>query len=201
MTVSGTDHGGASRSGSLLSLAPRQARRPKAAPSPMLRALARVPTADMPAANTPAFRPADVDIKPAKRVDAAAAPRAALKPAPVQSIPPEETRPAKAQPATGLPTDAPALDVSMQEASSGSPPPEIANSLVARLRRQFMEGLPQGREGVAGSPEERTEAHQAQEQQRSALEEVRFRLREFRVEILARAADRPSDNYLGAHRP
>jgi hypothetical protein len=190
MTVSGTDHGGAPRSGSLLSLAPRQARRPKAAPSPMLSALARVPAADI-----PAVKPADADIKPAKRVDAAAAPRTSHNPAAVQSVPPEETQPVKTQPATDLPKDAPAPEVSSNEASSNSPPPGTANSLVARLRRQFMEGLPQGREGAAGSPEEPTATHPVQEHQRSALEEVRFRLREFHAEILARAANRPSDSY------
>jgi hypothetical protein len=196
MTVSGTDHGGAFRSGSLLSLAPRQVRRPKAAPSPMLSALARVPTAD-----TPATDAAYADIKPAKRVVAARNPRTGHEPAPapVQSVPPEEEQPVKAQPATDLPEVTPAPDISPKEASSGPAPSGTANSLVARLRRQFMEGLPQGRDGAADSAEEPTATHPVQEHQRSTLEEVRFRLREFRAEILARAA-RPSDSHTGSHR-
>jgi hypothetical protein len=201
-----TNHGGTVRTGSLLSLVPRQEQSPKAlepgraepqdaaAPSnpskpvlsPMLSALARAPE---PAANRPA--PMTEESESAKSADTATPPADSGEdvpvPAPAEAVSPEA--PVFDSP---LKQDAPAKVINPEPLQ-----PETANGLVARLRRQFMDGLPEGREEerrggeereeVPGSPIEPTASQPAAETRRSALEEVRFRLREFRAELLARA--------------
>jgi hypothetical protein len=209
-----TNHGGTVLTGSLLSLVPRQERPPKAlepgraepqdaaAPSnpskpvlsPMLSALARAPE---PAANRPA--PMTEESESAKSADTATPPADSGENVPVP-VPVPAPAPA---PAEAVSPEAPVFDSPLKQDAPAKiidPEPlqsETANGLVARLRRQFMEGLPEGREEerregeereeVPGSPTEPTASHPAVETRRSALEEVRFRLREFRAELLARA--------------
>jgi hypothetical protein len=201
-----TNHGGTVRTGSLLSLVPRRERLPKAsepgraepqdaaAPSnpskpvlsPMLSALARAPE---PAANRPA--PMTEESESAKSADTATPPADSGEDVPVPT-PPEAVLPEAPIFDSPLKQDAPAKVINPEPLQ-----PETANGLVARLRRQFMDGLPEGREEerrggeereeVPGSPIEPTASQPAAETRRSALEEVRFRLREFRAELLARA--------------
>jgi hypothetical protein len=150
----------------------------------MLSALAHAPE---PVADRPA--PVTEESKPAKGAHMARSPAASDEDTPVPT-PTEAASPV-------------ALESTSNENSSATDvvperlQPETANGLVARLRRQFMDGLPEGREEerrggeereeVPGSPIEPTASQPAAETRRSALEEVRFRLREFRAELLARA--------------
>jgi hypothetical protein len=166
MTVSGMD--GDRRTGSLLSLAPRTAARRVAKPAlnPMLAALARTP-------EQPAETP---------RV-AATAEAAAATPIADESMTASE------------PIEPPFEPSSAEDGNSGDAPvetqqPETAKGLVARLRRQFMEGLPEGRSEAGSASTGSADPKPAAPPRRSPIEEVRFRLSEFRTEILVRAAGR-----------
>jgi hypothetical protein len=148
----------------------------------MLSALAHAPA---PLPDRPA--PATEENKPAKSTDMAGS-----------SAVSDEDMSVPTATEAALPVD-PALEGALKKDSSKTDvvperlQPETANGLVARLRRQFMEGLPEGREEGRGEEERGTAApaestsSPAVETRRSALEEVRFRLREFRTELLARA--------------
>jgi hypothetical protein len=171
MTVSGMD--GDRRTGSLLSLAPRTAARRVAKPAlnPMLAALARTP-------EQPAETP---------RVAATAEPPAAE--AAVATPIADESMTASES------IEPPFEQSSAEDGNSGDTPvetqqPETAKGLVARLRRQFMEGLPEGRSEAGSASTGSADPKPAAPPRRSPIEEVRFRLSEFRTEILVRAAGR-----------
>jgi hypothetical protein len=76
------------------------------------------------------------------------------------------------------------------EKHAQAPGPETAKGLVARLRRQFVEGLPEGRGGLTGASAKPGPSDADTAKRRPTLEELRFRLSEFRTEILVRAAGR-----------
>jgi hypothetical protein len=76
------------------------------------------------------------------------------------------------------------------EKQAQAPGPETAKGLVARLRRQFVEGLPEGRGGLTGASAKPGPSDADTAKRRPTLEELRFRLSEFRTEILVRAAGR-----------
>jgi hypothetical protein len=78
-----------------------------------------------------------------------------------------------------------------------APGPETAKNLVARLRRQFMEGLPEGRPEAGHASMGSADPKRQAPPRRSPIEEVRFRLSEFRTEILVRAAGRAKPSRRG----
>jgi hypothetical protein len=198
MSVSGTDGDGVRRSGSLLSLAPRQPQPAKAitsqaaprravkpTPSPILAALARAaePIAETSQASTPKEGPTATVEATVERV--AAEETVAVEEPEAEIVPIKDVR-AEDVPAENTPS----AEHSSEDVSPAAATPETAKGLVARLRRQFMEGLPAGRPGAANASPESAGANPAGTARRSALEEVRFRLSEFRTEILVRAAGR-----------
>jgi len=182
MTVSEMDQNGA-RAGSLLSLAPREDRhttRPTL--SPMLAALARAPE---PATDMPA--PALEEGEPVNEADTAG-----MTGMPDESVPVRNAA-EPALPEASSPEDAPEEEPPARDVIPDRFQPETANGLVARLRRQFAERPAEGRsedrqEQASGSPVEPAAPQPMAETRRSALEEVRFRLREFRAELVARSA-------------
>ncbi|MBN9075595.1 MAG: hypothetical protein J0I06_22325 [Planctomycetes bacterium] len=178
MTVSGTDGDSTPRGGSLLSLAPRKPARRAPALNPMLAALARTPEppAERPQAPLPEE---DTATKAEASVESVAAEEpAAVEESKVEDAPTEEV---------GA-EDVPAGSAPKTELSPAAETSETAKGLVARLRRQFVEGLPDGRAGEVKTSTKTAEPNATP--RRSALDEVRFRLSEFRTEILVRAAGR-----------
>ncbi|MGN6470925.1 MAG: hypothetical protein ACTHLC_15240 [Rhizobiaceae bacterium] len=101
------------------------------------------------------------------------------------AVPVEEVR-AEDIPAESAPTAEPLP----AEAPPAAEAAQTAKGLVAPLRRQFTQGLPEGRAEARGEAAEPDGPKLAAPPQRSTLEEVRFRLSEFRTEILVRAAGR-----------
>ena len=182
MTASGTDGESTPRSGSLLSLAPRKpARRaPRPALNPMLAALARSPEP-----------PAETPQAPLPKEEAAA-----MAEATTESVAAEEAVVVEEPKVEDVPTeelgaeDIPAESAPTAELSPPVETSETAKGLVARLRRQFVEGLPEGRVEETSGSTKTAEPRAPATPRRSALDEVRFRLGEFRTEILVRAAGR-----------
>jgi hypothetical protein len=176
MTASGPDGHSAPRAGSLLSLAPQATARraPKPVLNPMLAALARSP---QPSAGT--ARAAVAEEQPAARPNAAEEAPAAGE----SMASPEPVEP---------PLEPPAAESgnSVEDGPAETQQRETAKNLVARLRRQFMEGLPEGRPEAGGASTGSADPKRQAAPRRSPIEEVRFRLSEFRTEILVRAAGR-----------
>jgi hypothetical protein len=193
MAISGRDGDTAPRSGSLLSLAPRPSpkarpaarRTERPAPSPILAALAR--SRDAAAEAPPAAAPEEALTAPAEAAveNAAAQETVAVEEPKSEAVPVEEVR------AEDIPAEsAPAAEPAPAEAPPAAEAPQTAKGLVARLRRQFTQGLPEGRAEARGEAAEPEGPKLAAPPQRSTLEELRFRLSEFRTEILVRAAGR-----------
>jgi hypothetical protein len=188
MTVSGTDGDSTPRGGSLLSLAPRKPARRAPALNPMLAALARTPEppAERPQAPLPeedAAATAEASVESVAPEEAAAVEESKVEDAPTEEVRAEEVG------AEEVRSEAvPAESAPKTELSPAAETSETAKGLVARLRRQFVEGLPDGRAGEVKTSTKTAEPNATP--RRSALDEVRFRLSEFRTEILVRAAGR-----------
>lgn len=183
MTVSGTDGDSTPRGGSLLSLAPRKPARRAPALNPMLAALARTPEppAERPQAPLPeedAAATAEASVESVAAEEPAAVEESKVEDAPTEEVRAEDV----------LAEDVPAESAPKTEPSPAAETSETAKGLVARLRRQFVEGLPDGRAGEVKTSTKTAEPNATP--RRSALDEVRFRLSEFRTEILVRAAGR-----------
>ncbi len=226
MTASETEPGKASRSGSLLSLAPRQSGEVRTAPSgrsaakvanarpsarrkaaplpnPMLAALARSSEPFAKAEPKPPVAESEAEAATATRregapFDAAMGENMTRKPPPPIDAPPEAAVPQMAA-AEEIPAPAVAVAPAEQrsldnetalDATSSDHGPETAKGLVARLRRQFTQGIPEGRSESGGASGLSDGGMPGPEPVRSRLDELRFRLREFRAELLARPARR-----------